>query len=225
MERALPRPTPETRHFWEGTRAGELRLQRCAACAGVWFPPRPVCPSCASLDVRVFAASGRARLGMGAFAGPGPDSLQGQFELPFGTAGPTTLLTLGALRFMQETGVTLEQLAGVVVAQSQWAALNPRAARRTPMSVDGVLAAEPVAWPFTRPMVCLVSHGGGALVLTSAERARDLARTPVYVLGTGEATGVPMASQLRDVTRSRAFRSAGEQPSPRRGSNAPTWIT
>ena len=49
--------------------------------------------------------SGRSRLGMGAFAGPGADSLQGQFELPFGTAGPTTLLTLGALRFMHETGI------------------------------------------------------------------------------------------------------------------------
>jgi acetyl-CoA acetyltransferase len=155
--------------------------------------------------------SGRSRLGMGAFAGPGPDSLQGQFELPFGTAGPTTLLTLGALRFMKETGLALEQLAGVVAAQSCWAALNPRAARRTPLSVDEVLAAEVVAWPFTRPMVCLVSDGGGALVLTSAERARDLPRAPVYLLGSGEATEVPMASQLPDVTRSRAFRSAGEQ--------------
>ena len=62
MERALPRPTPETLHFWEGTRAGELRLQRCSHCARVWFPPRPVCPACASREVSVFAASGRARL-------------------------------------------------------------------------------------------------------------------------------------------------------------------
>lgn len=62
MERALPRPTPETRHFWEGTRAGELRLQRCEDCTRVYFPPRPVCPACASLRVSVFAASGRGRL-------------------------------------------------------------------------------------------------------------------------------------------------------------------
>ena len=62
MERALPRPTPETLHFWEGTRAGELRLQRCGACGRVRFPPRPVCPACASRDTQVFAASGRARL-------------------------------------------------------------------------------------------------------------------------------------------------------------------
>jgi uncharacterized OB-fold protein len=62
VERALPRPTPETAHFWEGTRLGELRLQRCAPCGQVYFPPRPVCPRCASRDVRVFAASGRGRL-------------------------------------------------------------------------------------------------------------------------------------------------------------------
>lgn len=155
--------------------------------------------------------SGRSRLGMGAFAGPGPDSLQGQFELPFGTAGPTTLLTLGALRLMRETGLTREQLASVVAAQSRWAARVPRAARRTPMSVDEVLAAEVVAWPFTKPMLCLVSDGGGALVLTSAERARDLRRPPVYLLGSGEATETPMVSQMQDLTRSRAFRLAGEQ--------------
>ena len=55
-------PTPETRHFWEGTRAGELRLQRCRACAKAYFPPRPFCPRCASRDVEVFRASGRATL-------------------------------------------------------------------------------------------------------------------------------------------------------------------
>ncbi len=58
----LPRPTPETQHFWDGTREGELRLQRCDACAHVYFPPRPFCPRCASKRVTVFAASGRGSL-------------------------------------------------------------------------------------------------------------------------------------------------------------------
>ena len=62
MPRALPIPTPETQHFWDGCREGELRLQRCRACAQAYFPPRPFCPRCASLDVEVFAASGDARL-------------------------------------------------------------------------------------------------------------------------------------------------------------------
>jgi hypothetical protein len=61
-QRPLPAITPETRHFWEGTRAGELRLQRCAACSHVYFPPRPFCPQCAAREVEVFRASGRATL-------------------------------------------------------------------------------------------------------------------------------------------------------------------
>ena len=61
-KRPLPEPTPETAHFWAGTRAGELRLQRCDGCSHVYFPPRPFCPSCGSRSVKVFAASGRARL-------------------------------------------------------------------------------------------------------------------------------------------------------------------
>ncbi len=58
----LPKPTPETDHFWDGTRLGELRLQKCDDCEQVYFPPRPFCPSCASRDVSIFSASGRAIL-------------------------------------------------------------------------------------------------------------------------------------------------------------------
>ena len=57
--RARPQPTPETQHFWDGTRAGELRLQRCNACGKVYFPPRPFCPACGSLSIEWVQASGR----------------------------------------------------------------------------------------------------------------------------------------------------------------------
>ncbi len=60
--RALPQPTPETQHFWDGARAGELRLQRCDGCGNVYFPPRPFCASCGSRKVSVFKASGKAIL-------------------------------------------------------------------------------------------------------------------------------------------------------------------
>ncbi|HXX46692.1 MAG TPA: OB-fold domain-containing protein [Myxococcota bacterium] len=60
--RPKPVPTPETRHYWDGARAGELRLQRCRACTRAYFPPRPFCPRCASGDTEVFSASGRATL-------------------------------------------------------------------------------------------------------------------------------------------------------------------
>ena len=58
----LPEPTPETQHFWDGTRVGELRLQRCDDCGVAYFPPRSFCPKCTSRSVSVFAASGRATL-------------------------------------------------------------------------------------------------------------------------------------------------------------------
>ena len=58
----VPKPTPETQHFWDGTKAGELRLQRCDDCTHVYFPPRPFCPECASKSVKVFTASGEATL-------------------------------------------------------------------------------------------------------------------------------------------------------------------
>jgi uncharacterized OB-fold protein len=62
MDRTLPHPTPETQHFWDGCKAGELRLQRCTACQKSYFPPRPFCPVCGSRSVEVYSASGKAIL-------------------------------------------------------------------------------------------------------------------------------------------------------------------
>jgi uncharacterized OB-fold protein len=62
VPRALPVPTPETVHFWEGCKAGELRLQRCRSCKEAYFPPRPFCPRCGGRDIEAFAASGKATL-------------------------------------------------------------------------------------------------------------------------------------------------------------------
>ena len=61
-QRPRPQPTPETQHFWDGTKAGELRLQRCNSCQKTYFPPRPFCPSCASREVSIVKASGKGRL-------------------------------------------------------------------------------------------------------------------------------------------------------------------
>ena len=60
--RMLPEPTPETRHFWDGCKEGELRLQRCTACKETYFPPRPFCPKCACREVEVYPASGKGVL-------------------------------------------------------------------------------------------------------------------------------------------------------------------
>jgi len=61
VTKPVPVPTPETQPFWDGTAAGELRLQRCADC-GPYFYPRPACPGCGSSTVEWFTASGRATL-------------------------------------------------------------------------------------------------------------------------------------------------------------------
>lgn len=61
-KRPLPRPTPETQHFWEGTRNGQLLIQRCDSCGDPYFPPRPFCPACGGQEVTVEETSGRGTL-------------------------------------------------------------------------------------------------------------------------------------------------------------------
>ena len=152
--------------------------------------------------------SGRSRVGASRFAGS-PASLPGQFEAPYGPAGPPSMFTLGVLRYMKETGLTHEQLASVSVVQREWAGLNPRATFRDPISVDDVLNSRMIAYPFRLLQCCLVTDGGGALILVSRERARDFPTKPVYILGTGESVETPMISQMEDMTSSRAFRVSG----------------
>ncbi len=152
--------------------------------------------------------SGRSRVGAGGF-GFAPSSLQGQFEAPYGIAGPPSLFTIPCLRYMKDFGLTQSQLAMVAVVQREWAAKNPRAMHRDPIGVEDVLASRVIAWPFHLLECCLVTDGGGALVLVSAERARDFREKPVFVLGTGESVETPMVSQMEDFTTSRAFRVSG----------------
>lgn len=156
--------------------------------------------------------SGRSGVGRGGFRGGGGGaSLSAQFEGPYGGMGPTTMFTIPFLRYMKETGTTLEQLAMVAVIQREWAALNPRASQRDPVTVDDVMSDRMIAWPFTKAECCLVTDGGGALILTSAERAKDFPTKPVYILGTGESVETPMVSQMEDFTTSRAFRVSGKK--------------
>jgi acetyl-CoA acetyltransferase len=152
--------------------------------------------------------SGRSRVGAARFA-PGLSSPGGQFEAPYGTFGPTTAFTIPVLRYMKDYGLTHEQLAYVAVAQRRWAAKNPRAMFRDPITVDDVLASRLVAYPFHLLECCLVTDGGGALVVTSASRAGDFPKPAVHVLGTGESMDAPMISQMADFTESRANQLAG----------------
>jgi len=154
--------------------------------------------------------SGRSRIG--AFRPPrAPSSLLGQFEIPYGITTPPTQFTIPALRYMKTFGVTEADLAMVAVIQREWAAKNPRASFKDPLSVDDVLNSEMIAYPFRKLMCCLVTDGGGALILTKAERAKDFPQKPVYILGSGESVETPMISQMEDFTTSRAFRVSGRK--------------
>jgi acetyl-CoA acetyltransferase len=137
------------------------------------------------------------------------DTLEGQFEAPFGTAGRPSQFPLPLLRFMKTYGITQEQLAMVSVVQREWASRNPRASYRDPLTVEAVLNSRMIAYPLRILQCCLATDGGGALILTSAERAVDFPQRPVYVLGTGESVETPIVSQMETFNSSRAWRVSG----------------
>ena len=160
------------------------------------------------------AASERFAIGTGgSFATEPPD----HFEAPF---GPTIVgsYALVAQRHMHEYGTTSEQLAEIAVTMRRHASLNPLAKYRDPITVEDVLASRMISSPLHLLDCCMISDGGGALVLTSAERARDLRKPPVLILGGAEAVrhGEIGARDLLDVAAFQAgplaFRRAGVRP-------------
>jgi len=156
--------------------------------------------------------SGRSRVGVSRF-GADPASFSGQVEVPFGVAGPPSMFTIPALRYMNQYGITEEQLAMVSVVQREWAGMNPRATFKDPITVEDVLNSRMIAYPFHLLECCLVTDGGGALILTKAERAKDFPTKPVYILGAGESMELPMSlvSQMADYTSSQAIRTSGKK--------------
>jgi acetyl-CoA acetyltransferase len=100
-----------------------------------------------------------------------------------GLAGANPMYALAARRHMMTYGTTSEQLGHIAIAQRQWAALNPLAQLREPITMADYLAARWIAEPFRLLDCCLVSNGGIAVIVTSAERAAALAQPPVHVLG------------------------------------------
>lgn len=141
------------------------------------------------------------------------------YEAPYRARHPISMYALAAARHMHQYGTTREQLADVAVAARQWAQLNPVAFARGPLTREDVLSARMISDPLTKLDCCLVTDGGGAVVLTSADRARDLRGDPVYLLGVGEATSHRSISEMPDLTvtaatesGARAFAMAGLGP-------------
>ncbi len=107
------------------------------------------------------------------------------FEKPYGFNAQPSYFALWARRYMHEYGLTERDLATIAVTQRQSALLNPRSQVKKPMTYDDYFAARMVSDPLRVPDCCLITDGAAAFVMTSLERARDLPKPPVRVLGTG----------------------------------------
>ena len=129
------------------------------------------------------------------------------YEAPYKPRYPVSMYALAASRHMYQYGTKREQLAEVAVAAREWAKLNPKAFMRDDLSVEDVLSSRMVSSPLSVLDCCLVTDGGGAVLVTSAGRARDLRKPPVYLLGAGEAHWHRNISQMPDLTVSAAVDS------------------
>lgn len=129
-----------------------------------------------------------------------------QFDAPYGHA-LIAKYAMATRRHMYEYGTTIEQLAEIAVSTRYNASLNPDAYYRDPITIEDVQASDMIADPLTKLHCCIRSDGGGAIVLTTEERARDLAKAPVWVLGSGETSNHTTMSEWEDFTVSPAARS------------------
>ena len=142
------------------------------------------------------------------------------YESPYKPILPISAYALAAARHMHQFGTTREHLAEVAVSARKWALLNPAAWEKEALTIEQVLKARMVSYPFTVRDCCLVVDGGGAIVITSAARAKTLKKKPVYVLGTGDSLSHATISNMSDLTvtaaadsGAQAYKMAGIKPS------------
>lgn len=138
------------------------------------------------------------------------------YETPFRPFLPASAYAMAANRHMHEYGTTREQMAAVAVAAREWALLNPVAWEKKPLSIADVLNARPISEPFTVRDICLVTDGGGAIVLVRSDRAKAMKQKPVYVLGSGQSithasiTSMPVLTHTGAIESGRqAYAAAG----------------
>ncbi len=129
------------------------------------------------------------------------------WEAPYHPLFPVSSYALAAARHMHQFGTTREQLAEVAVAARGWANHNPEAFAKGPLSIDDCLGARMISTPLSAKDCCLVTDGASAIVMTRADRARDLKSTPIYVLGAAAATWHSQISSMPDLTVTAASES------------------
>ncbi len=154
--------------------------------------------------------------------GGDPNQPTAQYEAPFGMIGPPINYAMACSRYMHQYGEdkTRQGMAEIAVSTRKWANLNPKAVmHETPMSFDDYHNSRWVAWPFHLFDCCLVTDSGAAIIVTTAERARNCAKEPVWVLGAAEGHDHNMITMMPDLTSliaretgPRAFGRAGMTP-------------
>jgi acetyl-CoA acetyltransferase len=129
------------------------------------------------------------------------------YEAPYAPLNPVSSYALAAARYMHEFGATREQLGEVALAARAWAQRNPEAFKREPLTMEAYLASRMVSDPLSVLDCCLVTDGAGALVMTRADRARELSTMPVYVLGAASETTHREIAWMPDLTVTGAQRA------------------
>ncbi len=154
------------------------------------------------------ALNARSGFRMSGAGRPPPDQVEFQYQAPYGYLAPAQQFGMAARAHMLRYGTTAEQLGAVAVAQREHAVANERALLRTPITLDDYLASRWIAEPFRLLDCCLETDGAVALVVTSADRARDLRRPPVLIRAAAWGGGQTLYSNGNDLTESAARRMA-----------------
>jgi acetyl-CoA acetyltransferase len=192
--------------FVDNTRTGGSSFQIQAATAALAL-------EAGQCDVVLIAYGSNQRSAAGKLVS---STRQSAWEMPYRPLRPISSYALAAARHMHEFGTTREHLGEVAIAARKWAQLNPDAGVRTELTMADYLASRMVSDPFTTRDCCLVSDGAAAVVMTRADRARDLCPRPAFVLGGSHETTHRDIAMMPSLTTSgtaaasrRAFAQAG----------------
>jgi acetyl-CoA acetyltransferase len=150
----------------------------------------------------------RSEWRMGGTGRAAPDTMEFQYQVPYGYATPPQQFGMVAQAYLHERGYTAEDLGAVAIAQRWYAQRNPRAMLRTPLDMEQYLASRWIVEPFRLFDCCLETDAAVAIVVTTAERARDLRQVPVTISGAVWGGGQMLVSNQRDFTPSSAVRSS-----------------
>jgi acetyl-CoA acetyltransferase len=155
------------------------------------------------------SVNARSEFRMGGTGRPPPDQLEFQYQVPYGHATPPQQFAMVARAYLDTYGATARDFGAVAIAQRRYAELNERALMRTPLTMDEYLASRWIVEPLRLFDCCLETDAAVAVIVTTTDRARHLAKTPVTIAGAVWGSGHTLFSNRRpDLTRSGAAESA-----------------